>query len=681
LVVAAPVTLSNFELAGGTLDGAGALTVPGTLEWTAGTMMGGGLTVIPMGAVFNLSGASSKALRRSVMNAGTATWSGVGNINGGDGAVFTNQAGMTLTIQNDQVWTHSFGMVAPQLVNQPGAVLRKMNSNATTTFSGVVFTNAGTVNAESGTLAFNGGYNQSAGATHLAGGHLSTSTTINIQGGVLDGTGNIGGNVVNAGHVNPGLSPGRITHSGNYTQLGAGALNVEINGPTAGTEHDRIDLVGMTTLAGALNVSFGFAPQAGSAFTIIDNNLVDAVTGTFTGKPEGAMFDSGGAQLQISYVGGDGNDVVLSVAGGQPATSTPTLTSSVTATASASPSTTATSAATATPSATAVATATGSPAASATASATRSATPTATVTITGAATATPSGTLTASATASDTATSTATGAATATDTASPTVSPTASPGDTEPPTPTPTATLGLINLSGVVFRPGPQGLVGVGDALVQVYVCPRRQGCLGSAGAPAASAITSRSGEFRMAIPVNTSVSNTFYFRVSLNGVPFRALIVRSPLPNALAGVAPPDVVLDPISEAATRLLEEIGAENVDDEGLAAINEAVRAANAATVFDGLSDEAAADLATTTAANDPAVQEVLEERTTPTPTPPCPGDCDGRGSVTVDELIRGVNIALGIQGVEACPAFDRDASDTVSIAELILAVNAALSGCR
>ncbi len=586
----------------------------------------------------------------------------------------------------------------PQVVNQAGATLSKTNGNLSTTFSGVPVSNAGTVNAGSGTLAFNGGYTQSAGATHLAGGNLSTNTTINIQGGVLDGSGNVGGNVMNAGHVNPGLSPGRITHTGTYTQLGGGALNIEINGLTPAAEHDRIDLIGTATLAGALNVSFGFVPAPGNGFTIIDNNLADAVTGTFTGLPEGAMFNADGVQLQISYAGGDGNDVVLTVGGGQPATSTPTLTRSVTQTASASPSATATATVTVTPSSTttSVATPTGSPAASASSTPTQTATASGTATATGLATATPTHTVTASATAPGTSTPSATGltatptsttsssaTASATDTASPTTSPTASPIHTEPPTPTPTATLGRINLSGVVFRPGPQGLVGVGDALVAVYVCPRRLGCLGSAGEPAATAITSRSGEFRMFIPVDTSVSNNFYFTVSLDGVPFRALIVRSPLPRVLAGisgVAPPDVVLDPISEAATRLLEQIGPENVDDDGLAAINEAVRTANAATVFNGLSVTAAADLATSTAADDPAVQQVVDERTTPTPTAPCPGDCDGRGTVTVDELIRGVNIALGLQMVEACPAFDRDHSGTVSIAELILAVNAALSGC-
>jgi hypothetical protein len=61
-------------------------------------------------------------------------------------------------------------------------------------------------------------------------------------------------------------------------------------------------------------------------------------------------------------------------------------------------------------------------------------------------------------------------------------------------------------------------------------------------------------------------------------------------------------------------------------------------------------------------------------------PACPGDCNGVGGVTVNELVLGVNIALGSTGAGVCPAFDSDNSGTVSISELIAAVNAALNGC-
>ena len=63
-----------------------------------------------------------------------------------------------------------------------------------------------------------------------------------------------------------------------------------------------------------------------------------------------------------------------------------------------------------------------------------------------------------------------------------------------------------------------------------------------------------------------------------------------------------------------------------------------------------------------------------------PRPVCVGDCDGNGSVAINELIRGVNIALGLADVATCIAMDRDGNGAVAIAELIAAVNNALHGC-
>jgi len=61
-------------------------------------------------------------------------------------------------------------------------------------------------------------------------------------------------------------------------------------------------------------------------------------------------------------------------------------------------------------------------------------------------------------------------------------------------------------------------------------------------------------------------------------------------------------------------------------------------------------------------------------------PVCIGDCNGNRQVTVDELVRGVNIALGSQTVASCPIFDRNGNDLVTIDELIAGVNSALQGC-
>jgi hypothetical protein len=61
--------------------------------------------------------------------------------------------------------------------------------------------------------------------------------------------------------------------------------------------------------------------------------------------------------------------------------------------------------------------------------------------------------------------------------------------------------------------------------------------------------------------------------------------------------------------------------------------------------------------------------------------PCAGDCDGGGSVTVDELVILVNIALGLQPVANCPPGNIDGNQAITVDEILMAVGNALSGCR
>jgi hypothetical protein len=54
-----------------------------------------------------------------------------------------------------------------------------------------------------------------------------------------------------------------------------------------------------------------------------------------------------------------------------------------------------------------------------------------------------------------------------------------------------------------------------------------------------------------------------------------------------------------------------------------------------------------------------------------------GDCNRNGAVAINELIRGVNIALGGAPVSECLPFDRVADGQVSVTELIRGVRNAL----
>jgi len=60
-------------------------------------------------------------------------------------------------------------------------------------------------------------------------------------------------------------------------------------------------------------------------------------------------------------------------------------------------------------------------------------------------------------------------------------------------------------------------------------------------------------------------------------------------------------------------------------------------------------------------------------------PTCPGDCDASGTVTIDELVRGVGLALGAS-VSPCAPLDTSGDGQIDIAELVAAVAAALDGC-
>ena len=72
--------------------------------------------------------------------------------------------------------------------------------------------------------------------------------------------------------------------------------------------------------------------------------------------------------------------------------------------------------------------------------------------------------------------------------------------------------------------------------------------------------------------------------------------------------------------------------------------------------------------------------------TPSPTvtptvPTCAGDCNGDGSVTVDEILTMVDIALGNGDVSACVAGDANDDGQITIEEILAAVDNALNTCH
>jgi hypothetical protein len=61
-------------------------------------------------------------------------------------------------------------------------------------------------------------------------------------------------------------------------------------------------------------------------------------------------------------------------------------------------------------------------------------------------------------------------------------------------------------------------------------------------------------------------------------------------------------------------------------------------------------------------------------------PACDGDCNADGTVSIDELVTTVAIALGDQPADRCPAADRNHDAQITIDEVVAAVTSALLGC-
>src|SRR5207237_2303083 len=80
----------------------------------------------------------------------------------------------------------------------------------------------------------------------------------------------------------------------------------------AGTSYSQLSVQGAVALNNAtLAVALGYTPALGDSFIIISNAGASAVSGAFSGLPEGTFFTNSGVSFRISYTGGDGNDVVL----------------------------------------------------------------------------------------------------------------------------------------------------------------------------------------------------------------------------------------------------------------------------------------------------------------------------------------------------------------------------------
>lgn len=247
----------------------------------------------------------------TLSNGGTASLPGrtvyVGNLAGGTGVI-------------------NIGAAAGSAAAMPGyldvgRVQLGPNGNSTLVFNHLLdnyvfapdITGNGTIATYAGTTVLTGNGSAFTGTTNVYGGKLVANGTFGgplavASGGRLGGTGAIGPTTVQAGAVHaPGNSIGTQTINGNYANHGV--LEIEAT-PLAS---DRLIVNGSVDITGAtLNLILSPAssqswPAIGSSFTVIENDGVDAITGTFVSVTSNLFF----LDSIIDYAGGDGNDLAF----------------------------------------------------------------------------------------------------------------------------------------------------------------------------------------------------------------------------------------------------------------------------------------------------------------------------------------------------------------------------------
>src|SRR6266480_2747517 len=159
---------------------------------------------------------------------------------------------------------------------------------------------------------------------NLGGGSGTGSGPVEVNGGRLGGMGTI------AGAVTVGSGRGReaILSPGYYHSTNPGSLTIqsplsfnsdatyEVEGNSSSATADEVVANGVTIDSGA---QFSFADLGsgtltpGTVFTVINNTAAPPIAGTFSNLPDGSIFTSNGNTYQVSYQGGDGNDLTLTV--------------------------------------------------------------------------------------------------------------------------------------------------------------------------------------------------------------------------------------------------------------------------------------------------------------------------------------------------------------------------------
>ncbi len=293
--------LDSLSISGATSLNAAAIHTTGPQTYGGPVSLGADATLDASSADINLADSVNGSFTLTISAANDVTIVGpVGDVNplvgltfNAAGAVELNGA-VILGFDPLSVGGTSNNIAFKGVISGPGDFVL-IGPGAVTLTAENVYT--GTTLVQAGTIRING--NQPSSAITLAGGKLAgTGTT-----GAVDATG---------GTVAPGDEGSGILHTADLT-LGADATySVRISGIGIPGQPNLVSTVGSIALNNAkLLVDVVFEPKVSDVLAVLRNDGADAIVGTFAGLPEGGLIKSNQRWFQISYVGGDGNDVVL----------------------------------------------------------------------------------------------------------------------------------------------------------------------------------------------------------------------------------------------------------------------------------------------------------------------------------------------------------------------------------
>jgi hypothetical protein len=249
---------------------------------------------------------------------GEVVFAGVGSSHAvSNGGLLNIGSGITIRTETGSGWING---ESSELINQ--GTVRAIGTDKFIHFRDFqAFTNRGRLEAiNGGQLRFGGTnlitqgylYNwTNEGVIHLENGSAVVigQTFTNAESGVIEGTGTLdvsGTTFINDGYVSPGLSPGTLTISGNYTQGQTGVLRIELGGAGAG-QSDKLIITGNASLDGTLEIVLanGYIPDAGAAFQFLS---AGSLSGGFDNA--GAIIELPEGTMELSFSGG-----VFSVSG------------------------------------------------------------------------------------------------------------------------------------------------------------------------------------------------------------------------------------------------------------------------------------------------------------------------------------------------------------------------------